>query len=125
MARGHAHADWGPGMSAIPHQYRDEILAAEVTRPHKGQRLVTVAIRRVYEKEISHIQVDPWMLTAQARAAIAFTQPSPPEPADQLPALLKLAQQVARLNPDAGEIGAGMLASLVADARRIVNGGTQ
>lgn len=30
----------------------------------------------------------------------------------------KLAARVALLNPDAGEIGAGMLASLVEDARR-------
>ena len=35
------------------------------------------------------------------------------------PALLEaLARRVARLNRDAGEIGAGMLASLVDDARR-------
>jgi len=34
-------------------------------------------------------------------------------------ALHSLAQRVAALNPDAGEIGAGMLADLVATARRI------
>lgn len=34
-------------------------------------------------------------------------------------ALHSLAQRVANLNPDAGEIGAGMLADLVATARRI------
>jgi hypothetical protein len=32
--------------------------------------------------------------------------------------LLRLAERVAKLNPDAGQIGPGMLASLVADARR-------
>ena len=32
--------------------------------------------------------------------------------------LADIVQRVARLNPDAGEIGAGMLASLVADAKR-------
>lgn len=36
------------------------------------------------------------------------------------PGLLVLAQRVARLNPDAGEIGAGMLKSLVTDARAVV-----
>lgn len=35
-------------------------------------------------------------------------------------ALRRLAERVARLNPQAGEIGAGMLASLVSDARAIV-----
>ncbi len=34
--------------------------------------------------------------------------------------LLRLAQQVAKLNPDAGQIGPGMLASLVTDARRAI-----
>lgn len=33
---------------------------------------------------------------------------------------LALAKRVANLNPDAGEIGEGMLRSLVEDARRIV-----
>ncbi len=32
-----------------------------------------------------------------------------------------LIERIERLNPDAGEIGAGMLASLVADAKRIIN----
>ncbi|EYC52897.1 hypothetical protein AZ34_11995 [Hylemonella gracilis str. Niagara R] len=36
------------------------------------------------------------------------------------PALLKLAERVARLNRDADEIGAGMLAGLVDDARELV-----
>lgn len=33
--------------------------------------------------------------------------------------LIKLIDRLAALNPDAGEIGAGMLAGLVADARRV------
>lgn len=36
------------------------------------------------------------------------------------PSMLVLAYRVARLNPDAGEIGAGMLKSLVEDARSVV-----
>lgn len=35
---------------------------------------------------------------------------------------LALAQRIANLNPDAGEIGEGMLRSLVEDAQRVVEG---
>lgn len=38
--------------------------------------------------------------------------------------LVRLAERVAKLNPDAGQIGAGMLASLVADARRAIGSGS-
>lgn len=37
--------------------------------------------------------------------------------------LVRLAERVAKLNPDAGQIGPGMLASLVADARRAMGNG--
>lgn len=39
---------------------------------------------------------------------------------DDIMELHRLALRVANLNPDAGEIGAGMLADLVATARRII-----
>lgn len=39
---------------------------------------------------------------------------------ERVAAALRLVQRVARLNPEAGTIGAGMLAQLVADARSIV-----
>ena len=55
---------------AIPHQYRDELLSAEVERPRKGQRLVMVTIRRPYQPTPSTIQVDPWMLTGNCRDAL-------------------------------------------------------
>lgn len=39
---------------------------------------------------------------------------------ERVAAALRLVQRVARLNPEAGTIGAGMLAQLVADARAII-----
>lgn len=55
---------------AIPHQYRDELLSAEVERPRKGQRLLLITIRRPYQPTPSTIQVDPWMLTGNCRDAL-------------------------------------------------------
>jgi len=43
----------------------------------------------------------------------------------QAPDLLELCKRVARLNPDAGEIGAGMLKQLVDEARRIETKATE
>lgn len=37
--------------------------------------------------------------------------------------LVRLAERVAKLNPDAGVIGPGMLASLISDARRAIGNG--
>lgn len=53
----------------------------------------------------------------------ASTQPSAQahHTPDQLQSLLRLAGRIARLNPDSPTIGAGMLASLVDDARQVLD----
>lgn len=56
-----------------------------------------------------------WETEAPYSARADFRAVATPE---RVLELVHLAERVARLNPDAGEIGAGMLASLVADARR-------
>lgn len=56
-------------------------------------------------------RLESWPNTAlEANARLIATSPE----------LLELANRVASLNPDVGEIGPGMLAQLVSDARRIV-----
>lgn len=59
------------------------------------------------------------MSTTQACAHVCTAPP------DQHQQLTKLAERVARLNIDSPTIGAGMLASLVQDARRALGQSTE
>jgi hypothetical protein len=87
----------------------DLLLGIQVKSPRPGQRLSRVRVRLPYSKQISTIRVDANQLEAAMRPHSARTQ-----------LLEQLAQRVANLNPAAGEIGAGMLASLVEDAQRAI-----
>ncbi|WP_418132518.1 hypothetical protein ABL849_17420 [Variovorax sp. 375MFSha3.1] len=87
---------------------RDVLLAIEVKSPSVAQSTTSVRVRRPYAAEYTTIQVDTTKLRELEASAAARA--------------LALARRVARLNPTAGVIGAGMLASLVEEARTTVAG---
>lgn len=87
---------------------RDALLSIEVKTPDAGQPTTSVRVRRPYASDYTTVQVDTAKLRELESSAAARA--------------LALARRVARLNPTAGAIGAGMLASLVEEARAAVAG---
>jgi hypothetical protein len=85
---------------------RDVLLAMEVKAPRPGQNTTQVKVRRAYSDQYSTILVDTAELHKLEASAAARA--------------LALARRVARLNPASATIGAGMLASLVNEARAAV-----
>ncbi|NVM87611.1 hypothetical protein FHT32_001250 [Variovorax sp. SG517] len=84
------------------------LLSIEVKRPSVGQSTTSVRVRRPYASDYTTVQVDTTKLRELEASAAARA--------------LALARRVARLNPMAGAIGAGMLASLVEEARATLSG---
>tara|TARA_B100001105_G_scaffold253676_1_gene247719 strand:+ start:2171 stop:2833 length:663 start_codon:yes stop_codon:yes gene_type:complete len=104
-----------------------EPLTAEIEHHAERGHLIRIghdARRSVPLFELHVAGEEPLCVThAQACALLAALQdcvhgPKPSEVKREAASLEALARRVARLNRDAGEIGAGMLASLVDDARR-------
>lgn len=85
----------------------DDLLAMRVRNPRPGQRTTPVKVRLPYAADTTVIRVDSNQYEAAMRSESATVN-----------LLTDLARRVAALNPDAGAIGPGMLASLVTDAKR-------
>jgi hypothetical protein len=85
---------------------REVLLSMEVKSPRPGQHTTQIKVRRPYSSSYSTILVDTAELQHVEASAAARA--------------LALARRVARLNPASATIGAGMLASLVDEARSAV-----
>jgi hypothetical protein len=93
-------------MSSTTLLNRDVLLSIEVAVPRPDQHTTQVKVRRPYSSHYSTILVDSASLHELESSAAARA--------------LALARRVARLNPSSATIGAGMLASLVSEARATV-----